>query len=150
MQRRVAAVCAVIVGVLGAPLNSPADEKPRAAAEPKPQIIYGGSLILVVTGGRDRVWGYSPEVGRWSEQKLKAPVSDEGPTVSGTFATLQTPGDVYAYSALTGTWDSFAIPEGEKPEVVHLANMAVVQAGRQLYAFSPKAGKWAGIDLGER
>jgi len=82
--------------------------------------------------------------GNWRTTKLLTPtVADCKPAVDDVVAVYTVDGQTYAFSAITGTWDS--IPTKAAPFLGQ--DTAMVVTGDSIAIFSAETGKWAEASL---
>ncbi len=78
---------------------------------------------------------------------LKVPARGRAsPVVGPNHAIYTIESRVYAFSALTRSWDVLEFEEGTKAVATGWNNRATVELGDRLYIFSVKTGKWTQFD----
>ena len=150
------AVCAaaasgllVVAGQRAAVLSQvPNGGVPAVGAVPASETTQGFSEIVTVSKGRDAVWLYSMQTGRWHKQAIPADQGPVSPTVGIGVVAFRTRTMVYACSSQTGAWDSVELGDVRGQPIVG-RNLAVFRAGNKLYGFSSETGAWDSVELGE-
>jgi hypothetical protein len=124
--------------------SQPADTQPSQENLP---YVQTESLLVVVTPGRDTVWGYSKEVGKWFKTTLTQPVDESFRPMSGRDVVIVQDGKcTYALGKYSQVgWSTLV--QDRPPQVVVMDDWAIAEAGDHIYAFSAKIGKWSGIDI---
>jgi RNA polymerase sigma factor (sigma-70 family) len=109
-----------------------------------------GVLALMVTGDEiGQIAAFAPSEGRWFPIDLKEPAKGRAaPIVSSGQAVYSIGRRVYAFSAMTRSWDVLELPEGAKPNPTLFLNRTTVEHDDHISIFSVKSGKWADFDAG--
>jgi hypothetical protein len=123
-----------------------------ARAESKILMASSGSQIIVWNGDQTRFSGYSVESGSWKTKALGSGV--KGTPVMGAGITIfQLTGDeireAVAFGGQPGEFRTFTLQEPVKGKLTPIvgAGVGCCQAGRFLYAFSAKTGRWDTLEL---
>lgn len=110
--------------------------------------LHTERLLVVVSPRGDRVWAISANGGGWHEQSVNSsPVEPIVPLLSRDIVCFHCNGKLYGFSAIRRGWSVVDVPRGTVPQLSMLGEMAVVEAGRRLYAFTAGGGSWESFDL---
>jgi len=100
---------------------------------------------VAICWGQTEAWAFSSELGLWTEQPLQEQVVDC--KVCDDIAVVQTgTRRVYAYSALTGSWEK-RTPAQNIDSIEVGKQIVLVLAGREIWAYSGFSGRWTGVSL---
>jgi RNA polymerase sigma factor (sigma-70 family) len=114
-----------------------------------------GSYVALEVEGQDitEIAAYWPKSGAWVRQVLRKPVTGNiGPSmIEEQFALYSVGGHAYAFSALTGTWDSVDLQVVDGPRVERLAvpGMALVKGSGPLYVYDARTGRFKDVESEE-
>lgn len=81
--------------------------------------------------------------GNWRTTKLPSPATEYQPLVSDSVAVIVHDGRSYAFSAITGTWDS--VPTTVPPALE--TDLVVMKADDSIAVFSAQTGRWSEVSL---
>lgn len=114
-------------------------------------MLYGGGVAATFPEGESirEVAAFHAGTGKWYTQEFKAPAEGPLSPIIGNGMVAYTVGNrVYAFSALTKSWDVLAV-EGGPLSGANLGN-GVIQMSHNdhLYVFNAKTGKWTDHDSG--
>jgi hypothetical protein len=111
-------------------------------------IIAGSGLALHLEGERiPEVAAYSVDKGEWNVKELVEPAEGQAsPIVMQQVVMYPIGRRLYAFSILTGTWDTLELDEAVQPIVENYR--AWVQDKDRLWVFTAKTGKWSTFDPG--
>jgi hypothetical protein len=129
----------------------------RAAYRPtkgteKVEAIASGAILALAAEGPEitQIAVFDPATGRWVTQDLKEPARGRVfPIVAQNLVAYPVGRRVYAYSNLPGAsrdWAVLELEPGAEPKVALYRTTITAEAGDRLYVFSPKAGRWEGMD----
>jgi hypothetical protein len=106
-------------------------------------IIAGSSLALQMEGERvPEIAAYSVDAGNWVIQKLAEPAEGvASPIVMQQVVVYAVGRRIYAFSTVTGSWDTLELDEAAPPTVENYR--AWVYNKDRLWVFTAKTGKWS-------
>ncbi|HEY3965347.1 MAG TPA: hypothetical protein VGM05_12400 [Planctomycetaceae bacterium] len=104
--------------------------------------IQGKNVGLMQNEERDKLWGYSVPLGKWTGLSIPKTEKRLSPKVSFDVGAFGTGGRVYAFSSKTGRWDVLKTKAifNVQPEQI------VVDDGGKIYIFSNVTGRWSSSD----
>lgn len=107
-------------------------------------------LIVVTDNEKHEVKAYSPHIGAWHTQSFPAANDAQAiPTVSADLAAFCVGDTCYAFSGITGRWESVTVEKEPKEffaPTVH-EHFVTCTAKNRLYVFSAEQGNWSSTDL---
>ena len=121
----------------------PSSEPEKAGAAP----TSGGSFVALRVESMNitEIAAYSPRSGNWVRQVLHEPANGEAVPVASDelFVLYRLGGHAYAFSALTGAWDSvdLGIVSGPRVERLGVPGMAIVKGSGPLLAYDARTGR---------
>ena len=107
-------------------------------------------VTMEPTGGKfTQLATFVPSTGKWYPIALDSPAQGPLSQTGGTHLICYVVGNrVYAFSALTQTWDVAKLPEGANPNVVSGGSRVTFEQDDRLYVFLAKTGKWTNYENG--
>jgi hypothetical protein len=127
---------------------TPAATRP-AGAGADGDIIQSKNIIMAISPDKHRVWAYSIAArGDWSQPATPIP---QGATVeaviSESVGAFRAGDQIYAFSGITGKWDSAELPDDVAGQPAVSGEIAAIRDGNQLFGFSAVTGKWDVAEL---
>ncbi len=104
--------------------------------------VQGKNVGLMQNEERDKLWGYSVPLGKWTGLTIPKTEQRLTPTVNFDVGAFATGGRVYAFSSKTGRWD---VLKTNAICNVHPEQIVVDDEGK-IHIFSNVTGRWSSTD----